>query len=82
MENQFDPTRLNEWLISIATCEDDEVDCDAIVEAVESLVAANARGDDLRAIMPGLALHLDHCPDCRQWYDTLVALCNQEPSSG
>jgi predicted anti-sigma-YlaC factor YlaD len=23
--------------------------------------------------MPEIALHLDHCPDCREWYETLLA---------
>jgi hypothetical protein len=74
MDNRFDPARLSEWLRSIATTEDDEVDCDAIIEAAESLIGAGARGDDLRLVLPALALHLDHCPDCRDFYETIIAL--------
>jgi hypothetical protein len=74
MDNRFEPARLSEWLRSIATTEDAEVDCDAIVEAAERLVAAGTRGDDLRVVLPDLALHLEHCPDCREWYETLLAL--------
>jgi hypothetical protein len=78
MVNQFEPARLSEWLRSIATTEDDEVDCDAIMVAAEALVAAGTRGDDLHAVLPDLALHLDHCPDCREWYETLLALSASE----
>ncbi len=78
MDNRFEPERLSEWLRSIATTEDNEVDCDAIVESAERLVAAGTRGDDLRIVLPDLALHLEHCPDCREWYETLIALAHDE----
>jgi hypothetical protein len=73
MDERSETARLSEWLRSIATTQDDEVDCDAIVEAAERLVALGSRGADLRAVLPDIALHLDHCPDCREWYETLVA---------
>jgi hypothetical protein len=78
MDNQFDPARLSEWLRSIATTEDEEVNCDDVVEAAERLVAIGARGEDLRAVLPDFAVHLHHCPDCREWYDTLVALSRED----
>jgi predicted anti-sigma-YlaC factor YlaD len=81
MENRFEPTRLAEWLHSIATTEEDEVDCDELTAAAERLVAAGTRGDDLRAVLPGLAVHLDHCPDCRDWYETLLGFSREEESS-
>ena len=81
MNTHFDPARLGEWLHTIATTEDGEVDCDALMQAAEEVVATGTRGDDLRAVLPELALHLDHCPDCREWYDTLVAFARSESTS-
>jgi hypothetical protein len=81
MTNHFEPGRLSEWLRSIATTEDDEVDCDALAAAAEHLIAAGTRGDDLRAVLPDLALHLEHCPDCRDWYETLIAFSRGESSN-
>jgi predicted anti-sigma-YlaC factor YlaD len=81
VERRFDPNRLSEWLRTIATTEDDEVDCDALMAAAESLVASANLDDDVRAVLPHLALHLDHCPDCREWYDTLVAFARDESAS-
>ena len=81
MNTRFDPVRLSEWLRTIATTEDDEVDCDALMQAAEGLVATGTRGDDVRVVLPHLALHLDHCPDCREWYDTLVAFARAESTS-
>jgi hypothetical protein len=77
MTNQFEPARLNEWLRSIASTEDDEVDCDALVEAAEQLMQAGTRGADLRVVLPHLAVHLEHCPECREWYDTIVELSRE-----
>ena len=81
MDNRFEPARLSEWLHSIATTQEDEVDCDALAEVAERLVAAGTRGEDLRAILPDLALHLEHCPDCREWYETLLALSGDDPAN-
>jgi len=58
-----------------------EVDCDAIAEAAERLLAAGARGDDSRVVLPRLALHLTHCPDCRDWYETVLALSQEDAAS-
>jgi hypothetical protein len=78
MDHQFEPTRVSEWLRSIATTEDEEIDCDALFQAGEALVAAATGGADLRAALPELALHLEHCPDCREWYETLIAFSRED----
>jgi hypothetical protein len=78
MTNQFESARLSEWLRSIATTEDDEVDCDALWQSAERLITSGTRGDDLRQVLPELALHLEHCPDCRELYETLMAFSRVE----
>ena len=70
----IDSTGLSEWLTSIATTEDDEFDCDALFAIVEEAVDAVVAGADLRTLLPLVAAHIQHCPDCRDFYDTLVAL--------
>jgi hypothetical protein len=68
----IDPKRLEEWLRAISTTEPEEIDCDALSEVIEEAVEAAAAGADVRSLLPSVAVHLDHCPDCRDWYDTLV----------
>jgi hypothetical protein len=72
-----EPAPLHEWLRVIMDTRDDEVNCDAMAEAMPSVVEAAARGEDLTALLPELAVHLDHCPDCRDWYEALMELAGQ-----
>ena len=73
----IEPERLSAWLASIAATEDDELDCDALYAIVEEAVDAVVAGADLRTLLPLVAVHIDHCPECRDFYDTLVALTSQ-----
>ena len=66
--------RLRWWLSTIATTQAEELDCDTVFEALDGVVEATARGEDMQELFPAIALHLRHCPSCRDLYDTLVAL--------
>lgn len=69
----MDPARLNQWLEAVATTGDEELDCDSVFELMDRAVELAASGQDVHALLPGIALHLDHCPDCRDQYETLTA---------
>ncbi len=71
--SDMDPARLNRWLQAVATTEDEELDCDSVFELMDKAVELAASGQDVRSLLPGIAVHLDHCPDCRDQYETLTA---------
>ena len=71
---KLEPARLAEWLRVVMTTEDHEIDCDAMAELMPSVAEAGARGEDISKLLPEIAVHLDHCPECREWYLTLVEL--------
>ncbi len=73
----MDPKRLEEWLQAISTTEAEEIDCDALSEVIDEVVEAAAAGADVRSLLPGVAVHLDHCPDCRDSYETLLGWTRQ-----
>ena len=73
-----DAKRLNEWISAISTTEDEEIDCDALFEVVQAVVDAAASGGDVREILPHVALHLDHCPDCRDHDEAVMAFVEAE----
>ena len=73
MQDRTDPERLQKWLADIVSTENVEVDCDALEAVLEQIVAVAEAGGDIRAILPAIAVHLDHCPECSEWYEALVA---------
>lgn len=77
MESPLDHERLSKWLTEIASTEEEEIDCDALDALLESVVATVDKGEDIRAILPAVAVHLDHCPECSGWYETLVELAGE-----
>jgi hypothetical protein len=74
MEAGFDRASLQKWLRDIVSTEDRELVCEDLDRMLETIVAIGARGEDIRAILPDVAVHLDHCPECGEVYETLVAL--------
>lgn len=66
--------RLRKWLDEIASTQEHEIDCVALEQAIERLVFIADRGEDIRAFLPEVAVHLEHCPECGGWYETLVEI--------
>lgn len=77
--SDVDPARLDRWLKAVATTQEEELDCDALFEVIDKAVEMAASGQDVRSLLPGIALHLDHCPDCRDQYETLTAFWEEAP---
>ena len=73
----FESSRLSVWLRRVITTQDVEIDCDELSLTIEVVVEAAARGEDVRSALPALSLHLDQCPDCHEFYETLVELSRQ-----
>ena len=79
MEQGPDKQRLQQWFESIASTEEEEVDCAALEEALETIVVIASSGEDIRNVLPAIAVHLDHCPECGEIYETLVVLARENP---
>jgi hypothetical protein len=79
MNEDAGPARIRKWLANIANTQDEEVDCDTLESMLERLVAIGESGADIREVLPDIALHLDHCPECGEWYEVLLAMCREQP---
>ena len=78
-ENEVTPLdRLRWWLSTLETTRDTELDCEAVFELLEYAVEAARAGEDVVQVFPAIALHMDHCFECRDLFDTLVALAESE----
>ncbi|MCX6020906.1 MAG: hypothetical protein NTZ05_04095 [Chloroflexi bacterium] len=69
--------RLRWWLGWLETTQPEEMDCDALFEMLEVVVEAARSGGDVAELFPAVAVHLGHCPACRDLFDTLLALTNE-----
>jgi hypothetical protein len=70
--------RLSWWLGTVATTQPEEVDCDALFELLDMLVETARGGGVMAELFPAIAVHLEHCPSCRDLFDTLLALAGEE----
>jgi hypothetical protein len=78
--SSFEAYRLSEWVRRVTFTQDEEIDCDELSVTIEVVVEAAARGEDVRSALPSLAVHLDQCPDCQEWFETLVELTGSPDS--
>ena len=76
----MDMERLRWNLQVIGTTEAVELDCDTVFELLEAVVEQAAAGTDVRGLFPDIMIHLDHCPGCRDLFDTLVVFVESEAS--
>jgi hypothetical protein len=79
--SRFEASRLSVWMRRVMSTQDEEIDCDELSLTIEVVVEAAARGVDVRGALPSIAAHLDQCPDCRDWFETLAELLT-EPDAG
>jgi hypothetical protein len=55
-----------------------DIGCDACFDQLDRYVEAELAGQDADARAPGMRLHLDGCPACREEHDSLLTLVRQE----
>jgi len=57
-----------------------EVGCDACFEELDRYVELELAGEDADAAVPGLRVHLDGCPACREEHASLYAFMARDTS--
>jgi hypothetical protein len=55
-----------------------EVGCDECFDRLDEYVELEVAGRDADAALPGLGVHLDGCPACREEHESLRALVGGE----
>ena len=55
-----------------------EVGCDVCFDELDRFVELEVAGRDADAAIPGLRVHLDGCPACREEHESLRALVDGE----
>lgn len=53
---------------------DGGIDCGTAASHFTSLGEQALNGADIHSILPQAAAHIEHCPDCREEYEALLAV--------
>lgn len=69
---------LNQALGRLLGPDGPDIGCDTCFEELDRYVELELSGADADAAVPGLRVHLEGCPACREEYDSLLALLNSE----
>ncbi|NPV57547.1 MAG: hypothetical protein HPY76_12860 [Anaerolineae bacterium] len=59
---------------SLAGTQPGEIACDEVDSLMDGFAEIMARGEDASRIMPLVRLHIDHCPECREELEALLAV--------
>lgn len=65
---------MGRMLHMLALTRENELSCDDVYALMEEFVEAVLAGKPLSELMASIEQHLQVCPDCRQEYETLVAM--------
>jgi hypothetical protein len=55
-----------------------EIGCDECFARLDEYVEREVTGADANAAVPGLRVHLDGCPACREEHESLLALVRED----
>ena len=58
----------------VSITEEQELTCDEVFALVDQFAEMVQKGEDASNIMPMVQRHLDLCPDCREEYESLLAM--------
>lgn len=54
-----------------------DIGCEGCFEELDRYVEAELAGRDADALVPGMRVHLEGCPACREEHDSLLALARR-----
>lgn len=61
-------------LFMLASTREEELNCDQVYALLEQFSEAVLRREPLTDLMKSIEQHLNVCPDCREEYETLLAM--------
>jgi hypothetical protein len=61
-------------IFMLASTRDEELNCDQVYAMLEQFSEAVLHGEPLTELMQSIQQHLSVCPDCREEYETLLAM--------
>jgi hypothetical protein len=70
---ELEPAALKRMVQNILTARPDEIGCDECFEQLDRFVEMTLAGKNAAEAMPLVQDHLEHCGDCREEFEALLA---------
>jgi hypothetical protein len=70
---ELEPAALKRMVRNILTARPDEIGCDECFEQLDRFVEMTLAGKNAAEAMPLVQDHLEHCVDCREEFEALLA---------
>ena len=70
---ELEPAALKRMVRNILTARPDEIGCDECFEQLDRFVEMTLAGKNAAEAMPLVQDHLEHCDDCREEFEALLA---------
>ena len=70
---ELEPAALKRMVRNILTARPDEIGCDECFEQLDRFVEMTLAGKNAAEAMPLVQDHLEHCGDCREEFEALLA---------
>jgi heterodisulfide reductase subunit B len=70
---ELEPAALKRMVQNILTARPDEIGCDGCFEQLDRFVEMTLTGKNAAEAMPLVQDHLEHCGDCREEFEALLA---------
>jgi hypothetical protein len=70
---ELEPAALKRMVRNILTARPDEIGCDECFEQLDRFVEMTLTGKNAAEAMPLVQDHLEHCGDCREEFEALLA---------
>jgi hypothetical protein len=74
MKGKLEPTEIKRLVREVLTTRPDEVGCDECLEQLDRFVEMTLDGQDAAEAMPLVQHHLEHCDNCREEFEALLAV--------
>lgn len=71
------PNLLQKLLRMLSLTRPREISCDEVYELMDHYVELQTRGENVQALMPLVAHHMQICPECREEYEALLQIIKQ-----
>lgn len=72
------PDQFEKMLKMIENTQEEELSCDEAFELLDIYAEMAARGKDVQEMYPLVRHHLDMCPDCREEYEAIIRILNEQ----